>query len=500
MQDSTVAAHERGPAGLMGTDLTPDPALADALAAIPRERFGPLWTQLDTHTDARLVRTAAATVGALVRHRDRARGLLLSELGAYLTGPERAPAGTKRLSNLLHSDAWTAEEIETWLLEQAARVATAEAAQVPESRALCILDGSVLEKPESRTATGLRPVRSSKGARLRRPRPHQGAGYYQGKPGPPTVVPGWTWLAATVTGWSARRAGRPVALARWYPYVRHAQAATPPADLVAAGVPCQTALAAQQAVVREVVAAVGADRLLHVWDREYGSAPWLGWVLDQGWHFVVRWKKGNKLRPADAPSVGEPAALPAHRLRDGVKAWRLTPAGTWWGTQTLPYPREPHRVVTVRYKAREVRLVDREEPLWLVTVSLHGAGPGREPWRLLTTEPVTSADACARVVEAYAARWQIEEVLRFAKSELGVESVRVRDWEPRCKLWALVSLAHTLLLTLLATLLPAVRARLLRWAHRTGRAAQQAVRPLYRLRAALAALWNRHPPNLQAFT
>jgi hypothetical protein len=49
----------------------------------------------------------------------RAHGLLLSELGAYLLTPEQAPAGTKRLSNLLRSPRWTAHLIADWLWQQA---------------------------------------------------------------------------------------------------------------------------------------------------------------------------------------------------------------------------------------------------------------------------------------------------------------------------------------------------------------------------------------------
>ncbi len=63
----------------------------------------PLLTTLDTRLDACLVRTFLATLIAIVRWRNRAHGLLLSELGGYLYSPERAPAGTKRLSNLLRS-------------------------------------------------------------------------------------------------------------------------------------------------------------------------------------------------------------------------------------------------------------------------------------------------------------------------------------------------------------------------------------------------------------
>jgi hypothetical protein len=39
-------------------------------------------TALDRQVDCRLVRTAALTVTALVRHRNRPQALLLSELGA----------------------------------------------------------------------------------------------------------------------------------------------------------------------------------------------------------------------------------------------------------------------------------------------------------------------------------------------------------------------------------------------------------------------------------
>src|SRR5262249_23525754 len=86
--------------------------------------------------------------------RHRALALLLSELGAYLAGPEHAPAGTKRLANLLHSPRWEADVIARYLLAQGGAQVGAEAARVPEGRALCILDTSVAEKPESGRGRG----------------------------------------------------------------------------------------------------------------------------------------------------------------------------------------------------------------------------------------------------------------------------------------------------------------------------------------------------------
>jgi hypothetical protein len=38
-------------------------------------------------------------VMAIIMHRHRNHGLLLSELGGYLLGPERCCAGTKRISS-----------------------------------------------------------------------------------------------------------------------------------------------------------------------------------------------------------------------------------------------------------------------------------------------------------------------------------------------------------------------------------------------------------------
>src|SRR5262249_36161903 len=77
----------------------------------------------------------------------------------------------------------------------------------------------------------------------------------------------------------------------------------------------------------------------------------------------------------------------------------------------LPHPRQPAQRVTVRFAARPVCLVHRDDPLWLVVVRLDKRARrrgGSEPWRLLTTEPVTTAAQCWRIVEAYWARWQIE--------------------------------------------------------------------------------------------
>jgi hypothetical protein len=256
-------------------------------------------------------------------------------------------------------------------------------------------------------------------------------------------------------------------------------------------------------VLVRVVLAWGKDHLLHVWDRGLSSAAWLGFALDQEWWFVVRWKKGNRLRPKHSPSIGNPLATAYQRDKDGVKAWRLTQGFGAWGKEIIANPRNPKQPLTVSFAAREVCLLTRDDPLWLILVRLGKStkqsrrrGTG-EPWRLLTNVPITTKEECWRVVQAYVQRWQIEQSIRFGKLELGIETIRVRSWAARKKLLMLAALAYAYLVGLLGDCQSAVVRALLRYCHRTGRQAKDAWRSLYRLRSALACLWNQHTPSLQ---
>lgn len=78
----------------------------------------PMLVALKQQVDRRLVKTFLGLVLAILMHRHRNNGLLLSELGGYLLGPEQCQAGTKRISNLVHSERWEAEIIEKYLWQQ----------------------------------------------------------------------------------------------------------------------------------------------------------------------------------------------------------------------------------------------------------------------------------------------------------------------------------------------------------------------------------------------
>jgi hypothetical protein len=99
--------------------------MAQGLYAALAGFLAPLLSELDTRLDKRLVRTFLQTVAVMLTFRDRVNGLLLSELGGYLDTPDKAPAGTKRLSRLLHCAKWSAELIRQYLWHRATKRLTA---------------------------------------------------------------------------------------------------------------------------------------------------------------------------------------------------------------------------------------------------------------------------------------------------------------------------------------------------------------------------------------
>ena len=411
----------------------------------------PLLQTLDQRLDVRLVRTFLATLLAIIQWRNRPHGLLLSELGAYLLTPAQAPAGTKRLSNLLRSPKWTADVLTSWLWQQAdARVQALLAGdQVP----LLVWDDSVLEKPESIKSEGLCAVRSSKARRLKRIRP----GFFNPPGGRPICVPGLHWLGVLVLG----QAGPPVVAAmRWW---------TTRGKLASD----------HHTQVRQLLhrtAQAWGRQVRHVWDRGFASGPWLAELLSADICFVLRWKKGQKL----LDGWGE-----------ARKAWEITRGKRSWAYRSL---RDQH--TGTRHKVGVVAVCvthpTHPQPLWLV-VARHGAH--HEPWYLLTNDVVRSVDEAWAVVFAYARRWQIEWTWRYGKSELAMESPRLWTWARREKLLLMVTLVYAFLLSLLDPALEILRAWLLRyWCHRTGKRSREASAPLYRLRSALSRLWQAYLP------
>lgn len=411
----------------------------------------PLLSRLDAQIDKRLVRTFLLTLQAILTFRHATNGLLLSELGAYILSPEQAPAGTKRLSNLLRCGKWFYTLIEGYLW-QGAEQKRAEL-EAEGQTAYVIWDESVVEKAESLSPEGLCPVRSSRAARLKRIKP----GYYNPPGGRPIFVPGMQWIGLLLSGLK----GVPsVATMRWWSSRGKGKSDK----------------RTEETKLLHRCSRLWGRSVVHIWDRGFASAAWLHRVFKHEVRFILRWPKRYKLVDTqgnrNAWKMARGKRSLDHRLIWDARrrCWRKT------GLLFLP-----------------VNYPQHQTPLWLV---ISRPGKGREPWYLLTNEPIQTVDDAWRIVLAYARRWLIETTFRYNKSELALESPRLWQWHNRLKLLLMVTLVYAFLLSLLNLDCQLLRNWLLRhWCPRTGKRYREFTIPLYRLRSALSRLWLRHPPS-----
>ncbi len=411
----------------------------------------PMLRKLDQQLDARLVKTFVDLVRLIVIHRDRHQGLILSELGGELLGEAHAPAGAKRIGNLVRSKRWQAQQIEAELWEQGDR--KVEQLNCSDDEALVIWDESEIEKPESLAAEGLCPVRSSKAARLKRIK----SGFYNPPGGRPIFVPGFHWLQVVVAGMkgSAR-----LAHLHWW---------------TTRGERSSNKRSEEVQVLWRTAHAWG-KQVVHVFDQGFAGAPWLGLLILAQVRFVLRWKKDYALLGPKGQAQPARRLVAWKRPMDHQQIWDA-PHHCWRTVGILFLP--------VRHP--DFPLI----PLWLV-VSRPGAG--RKPWFLLTREPVYSSADAWRIIFIYARRWQIEMTLRFEKSELAFESPRLHAWEARRKFLLIVALVHAFLILLLAPRFERLKVWLLdTWCHRNGKWSRDTPTPLYRLRLALSQLWRVFP-------
>ena len=105
---------------------------------------------------------------------------------------------------------------------------------------------------------------------------------------------------------------------------------------------------------------------------------------------------------------------------------------------------------------------------------------------LLTNEQET--DSCGMAWEiffSYIQRWDIEQTFRFLKSELGIQSIRLHQFENRLKMMALTVLVFDFLLRLYRNRKNTARLLINKWVPRTDKRLLKKKLPLYRLRLAL---------------
>jgi hypothetical protein len=180
-------------------------------------------------------------------------------------------------------------------------------------RIVCIWDGRVREKPESRTLEGLCPVVSRKAKRLHRSSKGLVFNFPPRKPG---TVTGMQWTGAFIT---AMEGMLHVALMSWWS--TKAENAT-------------RLRTQEEALVRKCVRPWG-EMLLHLFDRGYASGPWI--QLLQFWkvRFVSRWKKGPCFCDAKGDEkklwqMGRGKKYCAHTHIPDVQTGEKMPCALWW--------------------------------------------------------------------------------------------------------------------------------------------------------------------------
>jgi hypothetical protein len=423
-------------------------ALSQEIAKRLEAYLAPLVVNLTGLLDKRLVRTFVGLIEVIISFRGYRHGLLLSELGGYLMPPGQAPAGTKRLSNLLHG-LWSYKLIEQFLWQGAkARVAQLE---VAKEKALFLWDESVWEKPESLKLEALGSARSSKAKRLTRIKP----GYYH-PPGKPIFVPGMNWLGVLLVGMK----GVPCLVKlRWW--TNRGKFATD-----------------RRSQERHFLKTLAQfkQRGIHVFDQGFASAAWLFELQQHKVLFILRWRKDYKL---------------IDTLGRHLKAWQLVRGKRSVDhRQVWDARRRCERTAGLYYT--QVTHPETQQVLWLIVSRM---GNGRSPWYILTNQPITCHEDAWQIIFAYTRRWQIEMAWRFAKSELAFESPRLWKLHTRLKLLFIATLAFAFLLLLLLTDHELVQKLLRLFCHRTGKKLKQTKVPLYRLRSALARLWLSYLPS-----
>lgn len=402
-----------------------------------------LQTTLDTHLDKRLVRTFFDLFVTILTFRDRANGLLLSELGGYICGFDKAPAGTKRISNLLRSKKWFSGLIDAYLFKLSKN--RIEELVSKDKRALLLWDDSRIEKHESWFIEGLCSVLSSKGKRKTKIK----RGYYN-PPSSRICVPGFKWTGVLLSNLG----GTPSVcqMSWWTTRGKHKELGS---NII-------------YRLLKKIHLEIG-KKALHVLDRGYASLEMMERFIHFDQDFLLRWKKNHLLVHS------EKGCKKTHLL---ARSFRARSTKTVWDKE-----RKIARKVSVAWTAvRHVELPD----IQLFLVIVRDKNRKNPPMYLLTTIEITSKKLAWEMCHSYMHRWEIEQTFRFGKSELAMESPRLWFWENRLKLMAIVTLVYDFLLRMLRNWSSWVQIFLRNWCHRTGNRYREASIPIYRLRAAIS--------------
>lgn len=213
-------------------------------------------------------------------------------------------------------------------------------------------------------------------------------------------------------------------------------------------------------LINDVHARLGEQRPIHVMDREADDFAMFHDMAHNGMRFVARMNAARRRR---AKVEGDNAPWPVETIVDAapIVATREVAlsarAGKRGGESERTHPTRDRRVASLQISA--VR-VDMEPPRWgrerrsplpvsIVRVTEPAPPAGESPveWMLVSTESVSTPDEVLRIVDAYRARWTIEEYFKALKTGCAIER---RQLESMHSLLAALGLFAPLAVRLLA--------------------------------------------------
>ena len=422
---------------------TDSPKAAQFILRQSEKYLSTLEDQLDLKIDKRLVRTFYDLFITIIMFRNRVMGLVLSELGGYICGFDHAPAGTKRISNLLRSLKWDAGVIDDFFFERTKQ--RIQQLQVKGIQALMLWDDSRVEKPESWVCEGLCSVWSSKAKRLTKIRP----GFFR-PPKERICVPGFQW-----TGVFLSHLGGIPSVCQMSWWTTRGKFKQDPDNII-----WRLLQKLQQHIDQSV---------LHVFDRGYANEKMLRYLFHFNQDFVIRWKKNHLLHHQEKGEKKTHLLARSFKgrknkiVKDKVRKQNKRVSIAWAPVTHPEYPDNQLFLIIVRDKNNH-----------------------NSPMYLITSVTIENANQAWQILFSYMHRWEAEQGFRFLKSEMGLESPRLWFWDNRMKLMAIVTLAYDFLLSILRNWKDLIQLLFKRWCHRTGKRYRDASIPLYRLRLAIS--------------
>ena len=402
-----------------------------------------LEQQLDLQIDKRLVRTFFDLFIIITMFRNRVMGLLLSELGGYVCGFSHAPAGTKRISNLLRSKKWKSTLIDDFFFDRS--IKRIEQLKGKGKRPLMLWDDSRVEKHESWKSEGLCSVWSSKAKRLTRIR----RGFFT-PPSTRICVPGFQW-----TGVFLSHLGGVPSVCQMSWWTTRGKFKEDPDNIIFR-------------LLRKIDHQLGCC-VTHVLDRGYANEKMLRYLFRFQQDFIIRWKKNHLI----------------NHSQKGTKKTHLLARSFKGKSQRIVQDvvRKNHKRVSIAWTPVN-HLEYPDNQLYLIIVRDKNNYNG--PMYLITSLKIEKAAQAWEVLFSYIHRWEAEQGFRFLKSEMGLESPRLWFWDNRMKLMAIVTLVYDFLLGLLRNWKSMIQLFFKKWCHRTGKRYRLASIPLYRLRMAIS--------------